>query len=181
MQDDITDGVQWLIDQGIADKNRICLIGSSYGGYSSLWGLMKTPQLYRCGVAAFAPTDLSYLFSFNRWDWSRAIFADYGAKTMIGDPDRDSEKFRSVSPVAQAERLKVPVLLAFGGFDQRVPIKNGTALRAELDRLGKKYEWVVYPDEGHGFGDDKNRLDFYRRVDVFLKEYLGKSEPAPQH
>lgn len=176
MQDDITDGVQWLIEQGIADKNRICLVGSSYGGYSTLWGLMKTPELYRCGVAAFAPTDLSYLFTYNRWDWYRALFTDYGARTMIGDPDRDSEKFKSVSPVAQAERLKAPVLLAFGGFDQRVPIKNGTALRDALDRYGKKYEWVVYPDEGHGFGDDKNRLDFYRRVDAFLKAQLGATQ-----
>ena len=160
MQDDITDGVQWLIDHGVADKNRICLFGASYGGYSTLWGLMKTPELYRCGVAAFALTDISYFFSFNRWDWGRAVWSDYGARTMIGDPDRDAAKFNSVSPVAQAERLKAPVLLTFGGFDQRVPIKNGTALRAALDQ---------------------NRLDFYRRVDVFLKEYLSKGAPAAQH
>jgi dipeptidyl aminopeptidase/acylaminoacyl peptidase len=78
--------------------------------------------------------------------------------------------------VAQAERLKAPVLLAYGGFDQRVSIKNGTALRAALDRLGKKYEWVVYPEEGHGLGDDKNRFDFYRRVELFLRQHL--TDPA---
>ena len=181
MQDDITDGVQWLIDQGIVDKTRVCLIGASYGGYATLWGLMKTPELYRCGVAAFALTDISYYFSFNRWDWGRAVWSDYGARTMIGDPDRDSDKFRSVSPVAQAARLKAPVLLVFGGFDQRVPIKNGTALRAELDRLGKKYEWVVYPEEGHGFGDDKNRVDYWRRVDAFLQQHLTASGLMVQH
>jgi len=181
MQDDISDGVRWLIDQGVGDKSRICLVGASYGGYSTLWGLMKTPELYRCGVAAFALTDISFLFTYNRWDWYRSLFTDYGARIMIGDPDRDNEKFKSVSPVAQAERLKAPVLLAFGGFDQRVPIKNGTALRDALDRYGKKYEWVVYPDEGHGFGDDKNRFDFYRRVDEFLKAQLGASQPAALH
>jgi len=89
------------------------------------------------------------------------------------DPSRDAEKFRSVSPVAQAERLKAPVLLAFGGFDQRVPIKNGNALRAALDQHGKKYEWVVYPNEGHGFGDEKNRFDYYRKVDAFLRQNLA--------
>jgi len=182
MQDDITDGVQWLIDQGIADKNRICLVGGSYGGYATLWGLMKTPDLYRCGVAYAALTDISYFFDFNRWDWRRAVWAaEYGAKRMIGDPDRDAEKWRSVSPVLQAERLKAPVLLAFGGFDQRVPIKQGYALKSALDRYGKKYEWVEYPDEGHGWLDDKNRFDFWRRVDVFLGQYLRTPAPVAQH
>jgi dienelactone hydrolase len=173
MQDDITDGVQWLVDQGIVDKARVCLYGTSYGGYSSLWGLMKTPELYRCGVAGFALTDIAFYFDFNRWDWSRSVWASYGAQKMIGDPDRDADKFRSVSPVAQAERLKVPVLLAFGGYDQRVPIKNGNALRAALDQHGKKYEWVVYPNEGHGFGDEANRFDFYRKVETFLGRNLA--------
>ena len=175
MQDDITDGVEWLIKQGIADKNRICLFGGSYGGYATLWGLIKTPDLYRCGVAYVAVSDISYMFDFNRWDWGRAEWQSYGgAKRMIGDPVRDAEKFRAVSPVENAERLKAPVLLAYGGVDQRVPIKNGTAMRAALDRYGKTYEWVVYDEEGHGFNDDKNKFDFYRRVEAFLKKYLGE-------
>ena len=173
MQDDITDGVQWLVAQGIADKDRVCLYGTSYGGYSALWGLMKTPELYRCGVAGFALTDIAFYFDFNRWDWSRAVWASYGAQKMIGDPSRDAEKFRSVSPVAQAARLKAPVFLAFGGDDQRVPIKNGNALRAALDEHGKKYEWRVYQNEGHGFGAEKNRFDFYRKVDAFLRQNLA--------
>jgi len=173
MQDDITDGVEWLIGKGIADPHRVCLVGGSYGGYAALWGLMKTPDAYRCGVAYVAPTDIAYMFSFNRWDWVGSVWMDYGAKTLIGDPDRDAEKFRSVSPVPQAERLKAPVLLAYGGADQRVPIKHGNALRAALDSYGKQYEWVVYSDEGHGFNDDKNRFDFWRRVDAFLKKHLA--------
>jgi dipeptidyl aminopeptidase/acylaminoacyl peptidase len=181
MQDDITDGVQWLLGQGVADKNRICLVGGGYGGYATLWGLMKTPELYRCGVAYVAYTDISYYFEFNRWDWYRAVWAEYGAKRLLGDPDRDAEKWRSVSPVVQAERLKAPVLLAFGGFDQRVPIKQGYALKSALDRFGKKYEWVEYPDEGHGWRDDRTRFDFWRRVDVFLKQQLTTSGPLVQH
>jgi len=108
----------------------------------------------------------------------RSVFADYGARRMIGDPDRDAEKFKSVSPVEQAQRLKAPVLIAYGGSDQRVPISNGYAMRAALDRYGKKYEWVEYPDEGHGFNDDKNRFDFWRRVEVFLDKHLGAGNAA---
>jgi len=179
MQDDITDGVEWLIRQGIADKNRICLIGASYGGYATLWGLMKTPELYRCGVAYVAVTDIGAMFSFNRWDMGRSLWMDRDeARRRIGDPSRDEEKFRSVSPVEQAARLKAPVLLAYGGVDQRVPLKQGNALRSALERYGKTYEWVVYDDEGHGFNDDRNRFDFWRRVDAFLKKYL--TDPAKQ-
>lgn len=178
MQDDITDGVEWAIAQGIADKNRVCLVGSSYGGYATLWGLMKTPDLYRCGVAFAALTDIAFYFDFNRWDWGRAVWADYGARTLIGDPTADAERLQKVSPVAQAERLKAPVLLVHGGFDQRVPIKSANALRAALDKYNKKYEWVEYPDEGHGFNNEKNVFDFYRRVEVFLKKNL--SDPATQ-
>lgn len=179
MQDDITDGAEWLIQQGIADKNRICLFGASYGGYATLWGLMKTPDLYRCGVAYVAVTDIGAMFSFNRWDWASSLWMDRDeAHRRIGDPDRDAEKFAAVSPVAQAARLKAPVLLAYGGADQRVPLKQGNALRSALDRYDKTYEWVVYDDEGHGFNDDKNRVDFWRRVDVFLHKYL--TDPATQ-
>jgi dipeptidyl aminopeptidase/acylaminoacyl peptidase len=172
MQDDITDGVEWLIGQGIADKNRVCLVGGSYGGYATLWGLMKTPDHYRCGVAYIAVTDIGRMFSFNRWDMGRAEWMEYGARSRIGDPDRDREKFASVSPLLHAERLKAPVMLVYGGVDQRVPLKDGWAIRNVLDRHGKKYEWIVYDSEGHGFQDEKNLFDFYRRIEAFLKKHL---------
>ena len=172
MQDDITDGVEWLIKQDIVDKERVCLFGGSYGGYATLWGLIKTPDLYKCGVAYVALTDLNLLLDFDWSDLTRSNFLDYGAKDVIGDPDKEAEKLRSVSPLLNAEKLKAPVLLAYGGRDTRVPIKHGKELRAALDKYGKTYEWVVYDDEGHGFNKDENRLDFYRRVDGFLKKYL---------
>ena len=175
MQDDITDGVEWLVREGVADKNRICLFGGGYGGYATLWGLMKTPELYRCGVAFSAVTDIQLYFNIT-WSslyWSPYDWLDYGAKVLIGDPDVDRDKFRSVSPLYQAARLKAPILLAFGGVDHRVPLEHGTAFREALDRSGKKYEWVVYSHEGHGFNEDKNRFDFYRRVEAFLKQHLN--------
>ena len=97
---------------------------------------------------------------------------DYEAKDVIGDPKIDAEKFRSVSPLANADKLNVPVLLAYGGQDHRVPIKHGYDFREALDKYGKTYEWVLYSDEAHGFNKDENRFDFYRRVDAFLKKYL---------
>lgn len=172
MQDDVTDGVEWLIQSGIVDKDRICLYGGSYGGYATLWGLIKTPELYKCGVAFVAVTDLNLLFDISWSDMARSHFSDYGARDVIGDPVKDAEKFRSVSPLANADKLKAPVLLAYGGLDTRVPFKHGYDFRAALDKYGKTYEWVVYAEEGHGFNRDENRFDFYRRVDAFLKKYL---------
>lgn len=176
MQDDITDGVEWLIKQGTVDKERVCLLGGSYGGYATLWGLAKTPDLYRCGVAFVAVSDIGLLFDITYSDFARSSYRwlEYGARNRIGDPDKDREKFRSVSPLYNAENYKAPLLLAYGGADERVPLKHGTELRDRLDKLGKKYQWVVYNDEGHGFNKDENRFDFYRRVDAFLRQNLVK-------
>jgi dipeptidyl aminopeptidase/acylaminoacyl peptidase len=114
------------------------------------------------------------LFETNWYDLvgSPYRWLDYGARDLIGDPAKDAEKFRSVSPLVNADKLKAPVLLAYGGRDQRVPIKHGNEFRAALDKYGKTYEWVEYRDEGHGFNKDENRFDFYRRVDAFLKKQL---------
>ena len=172
MQDDVTDGVEWLVKQDIVDKDRVCLFGGSYGGYAVLWGLIKTPDFYKCGVAYVAVTDLNLLLDFDWSNLTRANFLDFGAKDVIGDPVTEAERFRSVSPLVNAERLKAPVLLAYGGKDTTVPIKHGKEFRAALDKYGKTYEWVVYDDEGHGFNKDENRFDFYHRVDAFLKKYL---------
>ena len=174
MQDDITDGVEWLIKEGVVDKNRVCLYAGSYGGYATLWGLIKTPDLYKCGVAFVAVTDINLLFGGDWYDLvgSPYRWMDYEAKDIIGDPKTDAEKFKSVSPLANADKLKAPVLLAYGGRDHRVPIKHGDEFREALDKYGKTYEWVLYSDEAHGFNKDDNRFDFYRRVDAFLKKYL---------
>lgn len=172
MQDDITDGVEWLIKEGVVDQDYICLYGGSYGGYATLWGLIKTPELYKCGVAYVAVTDLNLLFDGSWADLARSPFWDYGAKDVIGDPVKDAEKFRSVSPLVNADKLRAPVLLAYGGQDTRVPFRHGYEFRAALDKYGKTYEWVVYGLEGHGFNRDDNRFDFYRRVDAFLAKYL---------
>ena len=176
MQDDITDGVKWLVDNGKVDPDRVCLFGASYGGYATLWGLVKEPQMFRCGVAFVAVSDLDLLFDVN---WSDTNRDDrYGASTnfyrrTIGDPDRDRAKLREVSPLYHAERIRAPLLLAYGAADVRVPLIHGNRMRSALDKYNKPYEWVVYDDEGHGFNLDANKFDFYRRVDAFLAKNLA--------
>ena len=176
MQDDVTDGVKWLIANGTVDKDRVCLFGGSYGGYATLWGLEKEPDMFRCGVAFVAVSDLELMFDVTWSDFQRG---ERGGDTTnilsrwIGDPDKDREKMRAVSPLYHADRIKAPLLLAYGAADNRVPLIHGNKMRSALDKYGKSYEWVVYPDEGHGFNKDENRFDFYRKVDAFLEKNLA--------
>ena len=175
MQDDVTDGVRWLIDTGRVDADRVCLFGGSYGGYATLWGLEKEPQMFRCGVAFVAVSDLELMFDVSWSDFIRAERAGDTTRTLarwIGDPDGDREKMRAVSPLYHADRIQAPLLLAYGASDQRVPLIHGNRMRGALDKNNKPYEWVVYADEGHGFNKDENRFDFYRRVDAFLAKNL---------
>ena len=176
MQDDVTDGVKWLIANGTVDKDRVCLFGGSYGGYATLWGLEKEPQMFRCGVAYVAVSDLELMFDVT---WSDFMRAERGGDTTkvltrwIGDPDKDREKMRAVSPIFHADRIAAPLLLAYGAADVRVPLIHGSRMRSALDKYNKPYEWVVYPEEGHGFNKDENRFDFYHRVEAFLDKNLA--------
>jgi len=90
----------------------------------------------------------------------------------IGDPNTERQRFKRVSPLDNADKVGVPILLAYGEEDRLVPLVHGTAFRRALDRHGKTYEWVAYPGEAHGFGRDKNMLDLYGRVERFLAKYL---------
>ena len=176
MQDDITDGVKWLVQSGQVDADRVCLFGGSYGGYATLWGLEKEPGMFRCGVAYVAVADLELLFDVSWSDTNRSDL--HGDSTnfyirSIGDPDKDRAKLREVSPLYHADRIQAPLLLAYGAADPRVPLIHGRQMRNALDKYNKPYEWVVYDDEGHGFTKDEHKFDFYRRVDAFLAKNLA--------
>ena len=188
MQDDVTDGVKWLVETGKVDPDRVCLFGGSYGGYATLWGLEKEPGMFRCGVAFVALADLELKFDVGWSDYMKAEWGNNATNMMmrtVGDPDRDREKMRAVSPLYHADRIQAPLLLAYGASDQRVPLIHGNRMRSALDKNNKPYEWVVYADEGHGFNKDENRFDFYRRVDAFLAKNLapraktGSASSAP--
>jgi dipeptidyl aminopeptidase/acylaminoacyl peptidase len=175
MQDDITDGVQWLIDQGIADLKRIGIYGGSYGGYATLAGITLTPDLY---AAAVDYVGISNIFTFLEaippyWEPLRQQFYE-----MIGDPSKDKELLESVSPLFLVNQIKTPLFIAQGANDPRVKKSESDQIVAALEKRGIKVQYMVKENEGHGFANEENRFDFYRAMEEFLSEHLGgKVEP----
>jgi dipeptidyl aminopeptidase/acylaminoacyl peptidase len=172
MQDDVADAARWAIAQGLADAQRVCLAGASYGGYATLMGLIRDPELYRCGVAWAAVTDIGLMYELS-WSDMADVWKQYGMPALIGDRVKDAEQLAATSPLQQAARLKQPLLLAWGGDDRRVPIEHGTRLRDALSKTNPDVEWIVYPGEGHGFFKPENRYDFWGRVERFLARQLA--------
>ncbi|MBA4344866.1 MAG: S9 family peptidase [Methylibium sp.] len=173
MQDDVTDGVKDLIARGIADPKRICLAGASYGGYLTMMGLAKEPDLFRCGINWVGVTDPALMYV--EWtDFAAGNSRELSLPRLLGHPDTDAEQFARTSPVKRAAEIKVPVLMAYGGSDRRVPIINGERMRDALLKNGTPVEWVVYGDEGHNFLRQDTRLDFYARMEKFLAKNLAK-------
>lgn len=182
MQDDITDGVMWAIEQGIADKARICIYGASYGGYAAMMGLVKTPELYKCGVTFAGVSDLPRFMSITRitsGGLEREITREERRfwYEVIGDR-KDDASLKAISPRQNAASIRVPVLIAHGDQDFTVPVEQATALRDELKRLGKPVEFVSWHNEGHGFTFQKNRIEFYRQLEAFLARNLGPQTQA---
>ena len=173
MQDDLNDGVDWLAKQGTIDPRRVCIMGASYGGYAVMMGLARDPDRWRCGINYVGVTDINLMFDVTWSDMADSDFLRYTAKQMIGDPELDAAQLKATSPLENAARIKAPVLMAYGGGDQRVPLVHGEKMRDALLKRGAAVEWVVYTDEGHGFLLEANRYDFYRRVARFLDANIG--------
>ena len=175
MQDDIADGARWAAAQGLADGKRVCIAGASYGGYATLMGLVNNPDLYRCGVNWAGVTDIKLMYT---GDWSAESdmserWKSYGMPVLIGDLERDAAQLEATSPLAQAARIKRPLLLAYGGDDRRVPLYHGEKFRAAVQAGNPDMEWILYPKEGHGWRLPQNRIDFWQRVEKFLDKHLG--------
>lgn len=172
MQDDVADGARWAIAQGIADPRRICVAGASYGGYATLMGLLNDPDLFRCGINWLGVTDIDLMYSIS-WSDTSEEARRYGMPMLIGDPARDKAQFTKTSPLAQAARIRQPVLLAYGGADRRVPIAHGVSFRNAVQKTNAQVDWVEYTEEGHGWALVKNRVDFWERVEKFLDRNIG--------
>lgn len=173
MQEDIADGARWAIAQGYADPHRICIAGASYGGYATLMGLAKNPELFRCGIEWVGVTDINLMFE-SSWSNDATIeWQNYGMPVLIGDQVKDAEQLKATSPVNLAASIKQPLLMAYGGADRRVPIKHGENFRDAIAKSNKQVEWVVYSEEGHGWRLLKNRVDFWGRVEKFLDQNLA--------
>jgi dipeptidyl aminopeptidase/acylaminoacyl peptidase len=172
MQDDLNDGMDDLAAQGIVDPKRACIMGASYGGYAVMEGLARDPDRWRCGIEYVGVTDILLMDSVTWSDFAQSDYQKYAFKDLVGDPDKDAALLKSVSPLENAARIKAPVLMAYGGSDVRVPIIHGEKMRDALQKQGTPVEWTVYPEEGHGFLLEKNRFDFYTKVEAFLARYL---------
>ncbi|MBR1594303.1 MAG: S9 family peptidase [Alloprevotella sp.] len=169
MQDDITDGVEYLIRQGIANPQRVAIYGGSYGGYAALAGLCFTPDLYRCGVDYCG---VSNLFTFMQTIppyWKPLLEMMY---EQVGNPDQDREMLAAASPALHADRIRVPLFIAQGANDPRVNKVESDQMVEALRRNGVEVEYMVKDNEGHGFANEENRFDFYRRMEAFLAKYL---------
>lgn len=174
MQDDLTDGVQHLIKKGVVDSRRICIMGASYGGYATMMGLVKDPDLYKCGINYVGVTDPMLLHTVTWSDNADSDWTKYRMADMVGDPDKDKELMSRASPLQRAAEIKAPILMAYGGEDYRVPLVHGERMKAALDARGVPVEWVVYREEGHGWLKEENQYDFARRVEKFLAKHIGK-------
>ena len=170
MQDDITDGTQWLIDKGIADSTRIAIYGGSYGGYATLMGLVKEPQMYAAGVDYVG---VSNMFTFMKTIppyWEPMLEMMY---EMVGDIVIDSAMLREVSPVFHVDKIKAPLFIAQGVNDPRVNVDESDQMVKAMKEKGIEVEYLVKEDEGHGFRNEENRFDFYRAMEKFLSIQLS--------
>lgn len=172
MQDDVADATRWAIAQGHADPRRVCLAGASYGGYATLMGLARDPDLYRCGVQWVGVTDIELMYTVH-WSDLNNRFKAYGMPRMIGDPVKDADLLKAASPLQNASKIRQPLLMAYGAWDTRVPLVHGEKFLAAVKPHNPEVEWVVYPNEGHGWARVETRLDFWGRVEKFLARQLA--------
>ena len=171
MQDDLADSVAWAAKQGLIDPARVCIVGGSYGGYAALMGPIASPGVYRCAASFAGVTDIGLMYSSNWSDTSEAS-RRYSMPVLIGDPDNPADRVQTVSPLKRVAEIKVPLLVAHGGEDRRVPIEHSRKFIAAAKQAGVAVDQVEYLDEGHGFSLAANQADYYRRLEKFLETSL---------
>jgi dipeptidyl aminopeptidase/acylaminoacyl peptidase len=174
MQDDVTDGVQWLIAQGIADPARVAIYGGSYGGYATLAGLAYTPDLYAAGIDYVGVSNLLTFMKSIPPYWKPMLAM---LQEMVGDMEKDEAMLRAASPVFSADRIKAPLLIAQGAKDPRVVKSESDQMVEAMRKRGVEVEYLVKDNEGHGFHNEENRFEFYEAMERFLDRHLGPATP----
>jgi dipeptidyl aminopeptidase/acylaminoacyl peptidase len=174
MNDDLIDGKNWAVKQGYADPKKVCIMGMSYGGYATLVGLAFTPDEFACGV------DVVGISNLITWLTPLKPF-NARQKKMWGDIETEQEFLKSRSPLFKADQIKVPLLIGHGANDSRVKQAESDQIVEAMRKNGKPVEYIVFPDEGHGFARPENRMKFYAAAEAFLAKYLGgRAEPPSE-
>ncbi len=172
MQDDLVDAVNWAVAEGIADPDRLVIMGASYGGYAALAGLTRDPELFAAAVSEVGPSNLrTLLASFPPyWESARAI-----TERMIGVGTVDLD---AISPINHVDQIKRPLLLGHGANDPRVKLQESETIAAAMEARGLPIDFVVFPDEGHGLANPRNSLAMIALVEAFLQQHIGgRAEP----
>jgi dipeptidyl aminopeptidase/acylaminoacyl peptidase len=170
MQDDISDGVKFAVDAGIADPKRVAIYGGSYGGYAVLAGLAFTPELYACGIDYVGVANLFTFLKTIPPYWKPMLDMFY---EMVGNPETDKALLTEASPVLHADNIRAPLLIAQGAQDPRVNVDESNQMVAALKKHGIEVEYIVKDNEGHGFANEENRFEFYEAMERFLEKHLG--------
>lgn len=169
IQDDITDGVQWAIDQGIADPERIGIYGASFGGYATLAGITYTPDLYAAAVDYVGVSNIFTLLNTipPYWETMRNLFYE-----RVGHPEKDKDLLTAVSPIFHADKIKTPLFVAQGANDPRVNKAESDQIVEALRARGVDVEYMLKDNEGHGFANEENRIEFYNAMVKFFDSHL---------
>jgi len=170
MQDDLTDAVAFAVAQGWTEPSRVAICGGSYGGYAALAGATFTPDLYCCAIDIVGPSNLKTLIETVPPYWA-PIIAQFHRR--VGNPEVDADFLWSRSPLSRADSIRIPLLIAQGANDPRVKQAESEQIVAALKQAGVEHEYMLFPDEGHGFAKPENRLRFYAAAERFLARYLG--------
>ena len=170
MQDDITDGVRWLVAEGIADPARIAIYGASYGGYATLAGITFTPELYACAIDYVGVSNLFTFMETIPPYWKPYLEMLY---EMVGHPQQDEELLRASSPVFHIDKIQAPLFVVQGANDPRVNIDESDQIVRSLRSRGIDVPYLVKYNEGHGFANEENRFEFYKAMLGFLEKHLA--------
>jgi len=168
MQDDVADGVKWAIDKKLADANRICTFGASYGGYAAMMQPIRYPGMYKCAIGYVGVYDLD-VFKKEGDIKDRASGRRYLDRVIGSDP----AQLKAWSPARNVDKINIPVFLVQGSVDKRVPMDQFNALKDAFNAAGTPVETMVAQGEGHGFYKPENRAELYRRMEVFLNQHIG--------
>src|SRR5262245_11788753 len=176
MHQDLIDGVNWIVKEGVADPKKIAIMGGSYGGYATLVGLSFTPDVFACGVDIVGPSNIVTLLKSIPPYWApmKALFTK-----RVGDLEKEEEFLHQRSPLYRADQITKPLLIGQGANDPRVKQTESDQIVKAIRDKKREVQYVVYPDEGHGFARPENRLHFFAISEEFLAKHIGgRAEPV---